>query len=130
MTVKVFPFQSRFNVSVHKNLTTKNSPAHVNMIRADFTSVLHAKAMQLVQPVRDGFTVPPKGQLKRIVNPLLLFLLLSGTTVARVISGSSGRFGLVQQFLFAFTSGKGKSSLYVRLCLIQCGHERNQEGCS
>ena len=47
------------------------------MIRAYFTPVLDPKAVKFVEPIRDGFTIPSKGQFQRIIYPFF-FLIFVG----------------------------------------------------
>lgn len=54
--------------------------------------------MQLVQPKRNRFAVPPQGQLEGIIDPLLLILLFLLGRLGLSSSSSSGRFRRFARF--------------------------------
>lgn len=55
----------------------RNSPAHVDEIRANLALVLDAQPMKFVQPKRDRFPIPPHRQLERVVDPPVVVVLPS-----------------------------------------------------
>lgn len=101
------------------------SPAHVDVVRANFAPVLHSKTMQLVQPVRDGLAIPSERQLERVVDPLLLVFVFTFSTAcfAGLVGRRAGLGLLLEQLLLALPGGEGKAALDVRLRIAERGYE-------
>jgi len=56
--------------------------AAVYSVAADLTCVLHAQAVQLIHPVRDGLAVPAKRNVERVVDwTVVHFLLLLSVNI-------------------------------------------------
>ena len=54
----------------------------VYRVAADLTCVLHAQAVQLIHPVRDGLPVPAKRNVERVVDwPVVHLLLLLSVNI-------------------------------------------------
>lgn len=61
---------------MHRGDENDESPSHIDMVGTNFTAIFHAQSMKFVEPVRNGLSIPAKGQLERVVDALLFFFLL------------------------------------------------------
>lgn len=73
----------------------------VGVVSTNLTVIVDIQAMKLIQPVRNGFAIPAKGQVLGVVNNLILFIFTF--TLA----------DLLLLLLFSFFSGSCLLALYI-----------------
>lgn len=117
-------WRSKFFLYVNRKLwvfkmenNNKGSPSHIDMIRADFTTIFYTKTMQLVQPIRNRLAIPAERQFERIVYSFFFFFFLCSS----VCSSSWSRkcwLSLIQELLFTFPSCEWEATLHIRLRFV------------